>query len=171
MNWPISRASSPVKMKAGYGWSPRHDHGRRQCKHGREQLSQMASRQITFYRSPEKPMMRIENKTYGICRVTGKLIDKGGWGRTACHPEHRGQNKWWINNGCPTPVQGADALYGASLNKPFRHLPRRAVFIYSNTLFLFLRKPGIPLPAKIGYSWICGSYLSGLKDCCHYCLT
>jgi RNA polymerase-binding transcription factor DksA len=24
----------------------------------------------------EKAMMRIENKTYGICRVTGKLIDK-----------------------------------------------------------------------------------------------
>ena len=42
----------------------------------REQLSQMASRQITFIDHLEKATMRIENKTYGICRVTGKLIDK-----------------------------------------------------------------------------------------------
>jgi RNA polymerase-binding transcription factor DksA len=42
----------------------------------REQLSQMASRQITFIDHLEKAMMRIENKTYGICRITGKLIDK-----------------------------------------------------------------------------------------------
>jgi RNA polymerase-binding transcription factor DksA len=42
----------------------------------REQLSQMASRQITFIDHLEKAIMRIENKTYGICRITGKLIDK-----------------------------------------------------------------------------------------------
>ncbi len=42
----------------------------------REQLSQMASRQIQFTDHLEKAIMRIENKTYGICRVTGKLIDK-----------------------------------------------------------------------------------------------
>jgi RNA polymerase-binding transcription factor DksA len=42
----------------------------------REQLSQMASRQITFIDHLEKAMVRVENKTYGICRVTGKLIDK-----------------------------------------------------------------------------------------------
>ena len=42
----------------------------------REQLSQMASRQITYIDHLEKATMRIENKTYGICRVTGKLIDK-----------------------------------------------------------------------------------------------
>ncbi|WP_462255093.1 TraR/DksA family transcriptional regulator [Ferruginibacter sp.] len=42
----------------------------------REQLSQMASRQITFIDHLEKALMRIENKTYGICRITGKLIDK-----------------------------------------------------------------------------------------------
>ncbi|MCW3462778.1 TraR/DksA family transcriptional regulator [Chitinophaga nivalis] len=42
----------------------------------REQLNQMASRQIQFIDHLEKAMMRIENKTYGICRVTGKLIDK-----------------------------------------------------------------------------------------------
>lgn len=42
----------------------------------REQLSQMASRQITYIDHLEKAVIRIENKTYGICRVTGKLIDK-----------------------------------------------------------------------------------------------
>ena len=42
----------------------------------REQLSQMASRQITYIDHLEKAQMRIENKTYGICRITGKLIDK-----------------------------------------------------------------------------------------------
>ena len=42
----------------------------------REQLAQMASRQINYIDHLEKAMMRIENKTYGICRVTGKLIDK-----------------------------------------------------------------------------------------------
>lgn len=42
----------------------------------REQLSQMASRQIQYIDHLEKAIIRIENKTYGICRVTGKLIDK-----------------------------------------------------------------------------------------------
>jgi len=42
----------------------------------REQLSQMASRQIQFIDHLEKAMIRIESKTYGICRVTGKLIEK-----------------------------------------------------------------------------------------------
>ncbi len=42
----------------------------------REQLSQMASRQITYIDHLEKAIMRIESKTYGVCRVTGKLIDK-----------------------------------------------------------------------------------------------
>ena len=42
----------------------------------REQLSQMASRQITYIDHLEKALIRIENKTYGICRVTGRLIDK-----------------------------------------------------------------------------------------------
>lgn len=42
----------------------------------REQLSQMASRQIAYIDNLEKALIRIENKTYGICRVTGKLIDK-----------------------------------------------------------------------------------------------
>jgi RNA polymerase-binding transcription factor DksA len=42
----------------------------------KEQLSQMASRQISYIDHLEKAINRIDNKTYGICRVTGKLIDK-----------------------------------------------------------------------------------------------
>ncbi|HMU69180.1 MAG TPA: TraR/DksA C4-type zinc finger protein [Chitinophagales bacterium] len=42
----------------------------------REYLSQMASRQITYIGHLEKALIRIENKTYGICRETGKLISK-----------------------------------------------------------------------------------------------
>lgn len=40
----------------------------------REYLNQMASRQIQYIQHLEKAMVRIENKTYGICRETGKLI-------------------------------------------------------------------------------------------------
>jgi RNA polymerase-binding transcription factor DksA len=42
----------------------------------REQLSQLAGRQIQFIGHLENALVRIENKTYGICRVTGHLIDK-----------------------------------------------------------------------------------------------
>jgi len=42
----------------------------------RENVSQMASRLHSFIDKLEKALMRIESKTYGICRETGKLIDK-----------------------------------------------------------------------------------------------
>lgn len=42
----------------------------------KEENSQLAARQKKFIRDLENAMMRIENKTYGICRVTGKLIPK-----------------------------------------------------------------------------------------------
>lgn len=42
----------------------------------REEVAQLASRQEKFIQSLQNAMVRIENKTYGICRVTGKLIRK-----------------------------------------------------------------------------------------------
>jgi DnaK suppressor protein len=42
----------------------------------KEENSQLAMRQIKFIRDLENALIRIENKTYGICRVTGKLISK-----------------------------------------------------------------------------------------------
>ncbi|MEA2042526.1 MAG: TraR/DksA C4-type zinc finger protein [Bacteroidota bacterium] len=42
----------------------------------REQTSGLAHRQMKFIRHLEAAIVRIENKTYGICRETGKLISK-----------------------------------------------------------------------------------------------
>lgn len=42
----------------------------------KEENSQLAARQKKFIRDLENALIRIENKTYGICRVTGKLIPK-----------------------------------------------------------------------------------------------
>jgi DnaK suppressor protein len=42
----------------------------------KEENSQLAARQLKFINNLENALIRIENKTYGICRVTGKLISK-----------------------------------------------------------------------------------------------
>ena len=42
----------------------------------KEENSQLALRLQKFIRDLENALIRIENKTYGICRVTGKLISK-----------------------------------------------------------------------------------------------
>lgn len=42
----------------------------------REEASQLAQRQYKFIQNLEAALVRIENKSYGICRVTGKLIPK-----------------------------------------------------------------------------------------------
>ena len=36
----------------------------------------LANRQEKFIRDLKNALIRIENKTYGVCRITGKLIDK-----------------------------------------------------------------------------------------------
>ncbi len=41
----------------------------------KESNSQLAIRQEKFIRDLKNALIRIENKTYGICRVTGKLIN------------------------------------------------------------------------------------------------
>lgn len=42
----------------------------------REEINQLAARQQKFIQSLDNALIRIENGTYGICRVTGKLIAK-----------------------------------------------------------------------------------------------
>ncbi len=42
----------------------------------KEEASQLAQRQYKFIENLEAAIARIENKTYGVCRVTGKLIPK-----------------------------------------------------------------------------------------------
>ncbi len=44
--------------------------------HSKENISQLAARQRKFIENLEAALIRIENKTYGICKVTGKLIQK-----------------------------------------------------------------------------------------------
>lgn len=42
----------------------------------KEENSKLAARQDKFITALENALIRIENKSYGICRVTGKLISK-----------------------------------------------------------------------------------------------
>ena len=42
----------------------------------KEESGQLAQRQYKFIQSLEAALVRIENKTYGVCRETGKLIPK-----------------------------------------------------------------------------------------------
>lgn len=43
---------------------------------GREESARLAERQRVFINHLRAALVRIENKTYGVCRVTGKLIPK-----------------------------------------------------------------------------------------------
>ncbi len=43
----------------------------------REEAGRMAARQLKFIQGLQAALGRIDNKTYGICRVTGKLIPAG----------------------------------------------------------------------------------------------
>jgi len=42
----------------------------------KETINQMAARQKKFIEQLDAALVRIENKTYGVCRETGKLIQK-----------------------------------------------------------------------------------------------
>ena len=42
----------------------------------KEEITTMAARQQKFIQGLQAALVRIENKTYGVCRVTGKLIPK-----------------------------------------------------------------------------------------------
>jgi len=42
----------------------------------REEVAQLAGRQEKFIKHLENALIRISNKSYGVCRVTGKLIQK-----------------------------------------------------------------------------------------------
>ncbi|WP_305239675.1 TraR/DksA C4-type zinc finger protein [uncultured Muribaculum sp.] len=42
----------------------------------KEEAGQLAQRQMKFIQHLQNALVRIENKTYGVCRETGKLIPK-----------------------------------------------------------------------------------------------
>ena len=43
----------------------------------KEEVTRLAGRQMKFIQNLKAALVRIENKTYGICRETGKLIPAG----------------------------------------------------------------------------------------------
>lgn len=43
---------------------------------GKEEAARLAQRQLSFIQHLQAALVRIENKTYGICRATGELIPK-----------------------------------------------------------------------------------------------
>lgn len=44
--------------------------------HSKEEAGRLAQRQMKFIQHLQAALIRIENKTYGVCRETGKLIPK-----------------------------------------------------------------------------------------------
>lgn len=46
------------------------------CTLSKEETQALAERQLKFIKGLQAALVRIENKTYGVCRVTGKLIPK-----------------------------------------------------------------------------------------------
>jgi RNA polymerase-binding transcription factor DksA len=42
----------------------------------REEVAQLAARQEKFIQNLQAALVRIQNKTYGVCRVSGNLIPK-----------------------------------------------------------------------------------------------
>ncbi|MBR4995696.1 MAG: TraR/DksA C4-type zinc finger protein [Alistipes sp.] len=42
----------------------------------KEETGRLAARQMKFIRNLEMALIRVENKTYGVCKTTGKLIPK-----------------------------------------------------------------------------------------------
>lgn len=46
------------------------------CTLTKEESQALAERQLKFIKGLQAALVRIENKTYGVCRVTGKLIPK-----------------------------------------------------------------------------------------------
>ena len=43
----------------------------------KEDAAMQVQRQMSFIKKLKGALVRIENKTYGVCRITGKLIPKG----------------------------------------------------------------------------------------------
>ena len=58
---------------------PRHNIGKAgkgEKRLSKEEAGRLAQRQMKFIQNLQAALIRIENKTYGICRETGKLIPK-----------------------------------------------------------------------------------------------
>ena len=70
----VSRSSSNDIEDTSPSFKTVEDDGANQL--SKEEASQLAQRQYKFIQNLEAALVRIENKTYGVCSVTGKLIPK-----------------------------------------------------------------------------------------------
>ncbi len=66
----LENSSENPDNQSGWNYEDSTDHSEK------EHLISMIARQTKFIKGLEDALVRIENKTYGICRQTGKLIDK-----------------------------------------------------------------------------------------------
>ena len=76
----LKRLRDSITQSAGNGTNDTYS-AFKALEEGSETLSKesnsiLAQRQDKFIRDLKNALIRIENKTYGICRVTGKLIQK-----------------------------------------------------------------------------------------------
>ena len=70
----VSRSSSNDIEDTSPSFKTVEDGGANQL--SKEEAGHLAQRQYKFIQNLEAALVRIENKTYGVCRVTGKLIPK-----------------------------------------------------------------------------------------------
>ena len=78
----LAQAEENYKMLVGYMMADETNPTFKVLEEGantlnKESAGQNAQRQMDFINKLRAALVRIENKTYGICRVTGKLIPKG----------------------------------------------------------------------------------------------
>ena len=59
----------------------------------KEESGRLAAHQMKFIRNLEMALVRIENKTYGICKTTGKLIQGAADESASRNRVHRGQRR------------------------------------------------------------------------------
>ena len=109
-----------------------------------EFLQRMASRQKRLVKDLSNALLRIDNKTYGICTVTGKLIDKGRL-RLVPHATKSVDGKKIANSGLPN-VQNAKG------KGPFEGLEEQSKGP-SKAIGNKVRIPGAQVPEKNGDDW------------------
>ena len=73
----------------------------------KEEYGRLAARQVKFIRNLEMALVRIQNKTYGICKTTGKLIPKERLMRvphaTECIEAKEARKELIANGSCRLP--------------------------------------------------------------------
>ena len=105
-----------------------------------EMLQRMANRQEQFLQNLRNAMYRIENKTYGICSITGTLIDKQRL-RLVPHATKSIEGKQIDHSA--NPVKGADTMSRLIQNeKKTSAQPNNRLRDDSHQSIAPLRKPG-----------------------------